>query len=458
MPKINIPIIKYYLKSSGESLLSLSLTRYIFAIGCLLFNFVFRHIIPRHYLAIKVMLKCQKILSEFNPGLPYNIVESYCRKLNEYDCKNILHSFRDSTISKKYKTEFLRYGKRYASRLKYPRTNDNESRQGDLLLLKPYLGDNEKGVLLIKYNDSFEKFISLFDIDQISQRYRIVLEPSTWGYQDVVFSLFRPLNTDIIIQSQCQQDFEYIESLGGNLWPIHIGAGDWTDLDLFMINTTKKKYDIIMVASWQLLKRHRLLFDTLATIKSSISKVCLVGYPAEGRTLDDVKADAKRRGVLDIIDFFENISPKDVAGKICMSKVSIMLTKREGASKVVYESLFCNVPVLISSTNRGVNRNIINPQTGVMSSDLDLGFNIAHTIKSYRNFSPRDWAIKNTGYLRSHEILNHFVREISITKGENWTQDLFMKKNIPNLIYANDTDRLIANNEFSKLENLLITN
>lgn len=458
MQRVNLPTLKYYLKLSGENLLGFWPTQYILAISCLLFHLFFLYIIPKRYLAWSIILKCHKILSEFRPSLPYKLIESYCSKITEYECKNITSSFRDSNKSKEYKLEFLSYGKHYASRLKYPKEKDFDRRQGDLLILKPYIGQSEKGVLLVKYNDSFEKFVSLFNTDQVSQKYRIVLEPSTWGYQDIVFSLFRPLKTEIIVQSQCQQDFEYIESLGGNLFPIHIGAGDWTDIDLFMFNEKAKKYDIIMVASWQLLKRHRLLFDTLASIKSSVSKVCLVGYPAEGRTLDHVKADAKKRKLLGIIDFFENIPPKDVAEKICMSKISLMLTKREGASKVVYESLFCNVPVLISSRNRGVNKNIINTQTGVLSSDIDLGFNIIQMTKNYRSFSPRDWAIKNTGYLRSHEIMNDFIKEISITKGENWTQNILMKKNIPNLIYARDKDRAMANNEYSKLESLLFYN
>jgi len=458
MQRVNLPILKYYIKYSGENLLGFTPFHYILVAICLFLHFFFLYIARKDYIAWSVILKSQKILSNFKPGLPYKLIKSYSQKINEYDCKNITHSFRESNKSINYKNEFLGYGKHYASRLKYPKANESNKRQGDLLILKPYLGGNEKGVLLIKYNDSFEKFISLFKTDLVSQKYRIVLEPSTWGYQDVVFTLFRSLETEVIVQSQCQQDFKYIDSLGGNLWPIHIGAGDWANIDLFMFKETRKTYDIIMIASWQLLKRHRLLFDTLAAIKSSISKVCLVGYPAEGRTLDDVKTDAKKRGILDLIYFYENITPKEVADKINMSKISIMLTKREGASKVVYESLFCNVPIIISSTNRGINKNIINPQTGVLSTDVDLGLNITHMIENYRSFSPRDWAINNTGYLRSHETLNDFIKNISLSKGENWTRDIFMKMNTPNLIYANDTDRLMANTEYSRLEHFLFPN
>jgi len=456
MAVFNVSVIKFYFKNICEFLLEFLFIRVLFVALSILFYLICLHIAQNRYKAVGLLLKCQKILSEFQAGIIGNFIDRYCNKVCLTKTDELFDSYFKSSKSKRYRAEFCRYGKSYASRIKFPKKVDDVVRQGDLIVLKPYLCNREKGVLLIKYNDSFERFLALFDLKKISKMYRIVLEPSTWGYQDVALGLFRGLNTDVIVQAQCEEDFDYIKGIKDNLIPIRIGAGDWGDADLFTRGVKEKKYDVIMVASWQLLKRHKLFFTALSKIKPYLTRVCLVGYPTEGRTKNDIITDAKTIGVNDLIDIFENITPVQVARKISMSKISVMLTKREGASKVIYESLFCDVPVLLSNKNRGVNRAIINSQTGTLSSDKNLANNILRMTDNYKCFSPRDWAIENTGYLNSFERLNNLIKEISIENEEKWTQNLFMKKNAPNPIYVKDKERLLADQEFLVLEKLLV--
>lgn len=47
-----------------------------------------------------------------------------------------------------------------------------------------------------------------------------------------------------------------------------------------------------MVASWQKIKRHKLLFKSLKQL-DDVRKVALIGYPCEGRLLEDIIVDAK---------------------------------------------------------------------------------------------------------------------------------------------------------------------
>lgn len=101
------------------------------------------------------------------------------------------------------------------------------------MVLKPNLGEKEKGVILIQYNESLKKFASIFDIINLSKYYRFVLEPSTWGYCDPSILLFLGLCTDVIVQAQNYLDYEYIKSLNSNLIPLRLGAGDWIDSNRF---------------------------------------------------------------------------------------------------------------------------------------------------------------------------------------------------------------------------------
>jgi hypothetical protein len=115
----------------------------------------------------------------------------------------LIESYSQSEEAINYREEFGRYELDYQVRLKYPKENDNPSRQGDLLILKPYIGNKEKGVILLQYNDAFRKFLSLFDVRRVGECYRIVLEPSWWGYRDLSILLFMNIGTETIVQAQC---------------------------------------------------------------------------------------------------------------------------------------------------------------------------------------------------------------------------------------------------------------
>ena len=69
-----------------------------------------------------------------------------------------------------------------------------------------------------------------------------------------------------------------------------------------------KEYDVIMIASWLKLKRHELLFKSIAKIKRSVRKVVLVGYPASDRTIRNVIRDSDKYNVTHLIQFYEKIS------------------------------------------------------------------------------------------------------------------------------------------------------
>ena len=371
--------------------------------------------------------------------------------------KNVLlNSYVTSIAANQYRDEFRKYGWEHQIRLKYPREHDGPFRQGDLLLLKPYMNDREKGVIFIQYNDAFDKFVSIYDLTQVATFYRIVLEPSTWGYCDPSILFFLSAGTDVIVQAQHASDFEYIRSLDTNLTPLRMGAGDWIDPDRFQTRPVSEKvYDIVMVASWQRIKRHELLFRAIGKCGSKVKKIALIGYPSEGRTREDVLREADKYAIAEKIDIYESISRAEVGTLIGQSRIGVMLTLREGANKGIYECFFSGVPVVISSENIGVNRDHINQHTGIAAADHDLDQKMLYLLSNLHNYAPREWALKNTGYKNSSQLLNKCLRECAIRMGEEWTKDIFAKKNDTYAQYILDDDRMEADRAIVHLGRLL---
>ncbi len=374
----------------------------------------------------------------------------------EVDKNPLCDSYVMSPEASRYREEFRRYGWEHQVRLKYPREHDEPSRQGDLLILKPYMSGKEKGVILINYNDAFNKFVSIYDVSRVGEYYRIVLEPSTWGYCDPAILFFLNLRTDVIIEAQYAPDFQYIQSLAANLVPLRIGAGDWIDDERFHPTPFNEKiYDIVMVASWQRIKRHELLFEAVRKCGGTVKKLALIGYPSSGRTKNDIMCEARKCGVAEKIDIYEDISRAEVSRIIGQSKIGVMLTLREGANKGIYECLFSGVPVVISDRNIGVNREHINQNTGLAAGDEDLPKKIVYVLDNIRSYAPREWALRTTGYKNSTRLVNDCLKTCATRDGEEWTQDIYTKKNDTNARYVLEKDRIAADRAIVHLRELV---
>jgi hypothetical protein len=132
-----------------------------------------------------------------------------------------------------------------------------------------------------------------------------------------------------------------------------------------------------------------------------------------------------------------------------------MLTLREGANRGIYECLFSGVPVVISDRNIGVNREQINQHTGLVAGDGDLSQKMVSLLDNIHSYAPREWALRTTGYKNSTRVLNNCLKTYAVRDGEEWTQDIFAKKNDTNARYVFDRDRVAADRATVHLRGLL---
>ncbi len=168
-------------------------------------------------------------------------------------------------------------------RLRFPHDEDPE-RQGDLVILKAYnRSTGERGVLLIKYSETILAMPAMFDLGTLASHYMLVLEPSSWGYQDARFLLYLGSDVDVLVQAPRAADFDFVEQLDTNLTSVRVGAGEWGDPSVFRPRAAGKDAtcDVVMVAAWDPLKRHEVFFRAAANLKQERGlrlRIALIGY------------------------------------------------------------------------------------------------------------------------------------------------------------------------------------
>lgn len=326
-------------------------------------------------------------------------------------------------------------------RLRFPRPDTDPERQGDLIVLKPYDPvTGERGVLMVMYSEGILALAAVYDLAALASRYTLVLETSGWGYQDVRFFLYLGSDLDVLVQSPRRDDADFIRRLDSNLTPVRVGSGEWVDPSIFQPRAagTAPTFDLVMVASWDPLKRHELLFRAVAELKRERGRplrMALIGY-AMGWPRARIEELLRRYGLESDCTIFERIPHAEVARIVSESSVSLLLSRQEGSNRSVYESMFCGTPVIIYRHHRGINLEHVNERTGLLADDDELAGAIAAIVDDPARFDPRGWALEHIGYENATKIINEALRDSAARRGLPWTRDIVAKKNAPNLRYA----------------------
>jgi glycosyltransferase involved in cell wall biosynthesis len=350
------------------------------------------------------------------------------------------------------RARFAAYPPEDRVRLRIPRAGSPAARPGDLVVLKEHdPATGEAGVLLVTYHDAIGYLPQVFDLAALAPRYQLVLEPSTWGYMDERFLPYLGADLDVVVESQSRPDFAFVEGLRSNLVPSRLGAGDWVDPALFAPKPgTARAYDVAMVAAWDPLKRHGLLLDVLARLKrrGRVLKAALIGY---AWTWDRAKVErlVERRGLADQVTFFEKVPHAEVARVLSDSRVSVLLSRREGANRAIYESWFCDTPTIVYRRHRGVNLDHAGePRAGLLAEDGELEQALLDVVDGKRSFAPRAWALEHTGCHVALARLEAELRALAERRGRPWTRGL-----APRFAggYLHEADRLRLAAEYDRL-------
>ncbi len=369
----------------------------------------------------------------------------------------ILRAWVDSNEAAAIRRQFAAYPHDDRVRARHARENSPAARMGDLTILKranPTTG--EKGVLLVTFNDGIKHTAAMYDLAALSRTYQFVLEPSTWGYMDEIFLYYLGSDADVVVQAQNKIDYAWIESLNSNLMPSRLGAGDWIWPDPFPTSFEKPHaWDICMVSAWDPLKRHELLFRAVKRVHASTGRalsMVLIGYPLSW-DMNDVERVAKRVGVHDQCTFLNHVPADVVIDAYERSRVSVLLSKREGANRAIYESWFANCPTIVYRHHRGVNLDQVLASGGVLADDDELESALLNLIDQSPRPQPATWAHAHTGAYIATNVMNDQLAALARARGNPYTTPI-----VPHHPrgYVNDEDRLAMAPEYERITPFLL--
>lgn len=312
----------------------------------------------------------------------------------------------------------------------------------DLIVLKKYTPD-EKGVILLKYARTFSAIVALLDVPKLQERYTFVLEPCWAGYCDPSILMLIARGHPLIVMCFTEEDHRYVEKLGAPVVPVRLGPADWVDASVFAApQVTEKPYDLVMVANWGAHKRHAQLFRALQDVRDRDVRVLLCGFAWASRTADDIRREAAAFANPRVqIEIMENLPHAKLADYVARSKAFVFLTRKEGDNKALVEAMFADVPVIVYDKTIGGAGSRVNSATGVFASDEQLAGKIVHMLDHYREFTPRQWALANTGSAVATRVLDDALRRAVTGAGGRYTTPIVEKTNAPNLAYKDPSVR-----------------
>lgn len=299
-----------------------------------------------------------------------------------------------------------------------------EQLAGNVIVLKSPQGD-ERGVLLVHFIPHFHTFLTAFDIAKVVKLFRLVLAPSWYLYPLPYWAMFSATDDPPFVNCFDMEVATSMQACGVSMVPVAIGPQDWTDVNVFKpLPGVNKDFDVVMVASFQRLKRHRVLFDALRKIRPRRLKVALIGATWE-RTREEFDREIASFGVQDDCTVFQGLSSAEVNEVLNRSKVKILLSKMEGGNRAVMEALAANTPCLIYEGLIG--RRDLTPLSGMYTSDRDLPEKLLYMVDHHEQFRARECFLSRSGVVKATATLNAALKGRAHAMGEPWTRDIVGK-------------------------------
>lgn len=306
--------------------------------------------------------------------------------------------------------------------------------EAEYIVLKPYISENEKGVISIHWRWEVDIFARNYHVGEVLKRYNIILGADCFGtewtypFLAIMFAGDR-LNGIVFSSVKDELTRERLSLMGFRTIPYGISC-DYINPEKFMrLSSNTKVIDVTMVANWNFpIKRQYVLFKALERIVDDLN-VVLVGFPSGGYTLEDIRAlEAHYRIKRHHIRYYENVSPQSVNDLLNKSKVLIVTSLMEGGNRACFESFFANTPTIILAESLGVPKEYFNSNTGILCKERKLHVAIEYMREHYMDFAPRDWALANISPKVTTDKMNAYLREFSVSNGMSWTVDLVEKQ------------------------------
>ena len=281
---------------------------------------------------------------------------------------------------------------------------------------------------------------------EFAQRYALVLSPS-WSPPHSVhlYAIAAQYPAPIFSLISNANDLRIIPRLSPKFVMVPLYASNWVHAELYSpVPYPRKDIDIVMLANFGIYKRHLALFRALRRLPRSL-RVVLIGRADSGRTRDTIMREAAAYGVADRIEVRVGVSDEEVAQSLARSRISIILSKREGSCVAVVESLFADTPVGVLDDAEIGSKVFINSATGRLLKEKNLASELMDFLEHAAEYHPRQWALESKiDCYGSTEVLNRYIRDEMLASGQEWTRDIAVHHWRPNpeLLFPQDKESM----------------
>lgn len=298
------------------------------------------------------------------------------------------------------------------------------------IVLKAPAPNGEKGVLLLTYEYNWARLLLGLDDAQLrwlTERFHIVLSSSSSPTSYSALALAVSRIPDLVFVQACNPDeYERIERFHPRLRSLPVMPCDWIKPELYRPKPmAERTRDVIMVSFWGPVKRHWEFFAMLKKLPASL-KITLVGQTDGVRKKEDMLRIARDMGVKQDLEMHQSIPVEQVAELQCDSKVSVIMTRREGCCVAAVESLFAGAALAMRSDAHIGPLAYINEQTGMLLRPGHTAADLAALLERAPGMRPQDWASENVSCYQSHRKLDEFFNEVALDEGRPWTRGIVM--------------------------------
>jgi glycosyltransferase involved in cell wall biosynthesis len=294
------------------------------------------------------------------------------------------------------------------------------------IVLKAPGPGGEKGVIYVWLEGNWLKVLmGCHNLDALEDRFTLILGTG-WSPTDysLVSLALRSLRGTVFFQACNYAELPRYEALSPRIRCLPMLPCDWINPWFYEPRPFhRREFDILMVANWAPFKRHWHFFEALARMPRNI-RVKMIGQTEGPHTLESVREQARLFGVKQDIEFAEDLPIEEVQEYQCNSKISLILSRREGCCVAVVESLFADSPVALLKDAHVGPRAYINDQTGLLLEHSRLDRQLMRFLESAEQCRARAWAIDNISCYQSIGKLNALLRDDARATGRPWTSDL----------------------------------
>jgi hypothetical protein len=290
-------------------------------------------------------------------------------------------------------------------------------------ILKKPRPPEEKGVLRIFSLPYL--FVNPELLKALNRLYFLYVEPP-WGvvFRHAWLRPFATLTDPTLFGLHCEEDAAFMRSQPGILTTT-LAHADFMQDDQTLDFEQEKRFDLIFNATFDDMprKRHAYMLKLLQHPLLSRTTALFIGR-GDARNVDAFKRQIEAAGISSRVTVKDNLLRQDVPAHLAQCKIGVQISLHENGCRSIAEFLRSNLPCVISTSMAGVNRAIINTQTGIAAPDRGLARAISMALAQTGKFTPRDWFLTHSGSVNSSRMLNDQLKAIFLERGYLWREDI----------------------------------